>query len=366
MNSGSASRSAADAPQRPQRPRELQDPLNYYLYHPLAWQLARLLARTPLTPNMVSVMGAMMVVAAGLSYTQLAWPVSAALGMALHMSWHVVDGADGDLARLTGRASPIGEMVDGLCDYLSHVVLYVLLGFWLQAHGGEFAGWHAWALVVFAGVSHAFQSNHVEVQRRQYQYWVYGTPWIRQSHQPGSETAKSGFSALVTLYINAATSMTPYALKVDEAVVAAAGDPARRRLVRGPAGPPLQSTHSPGPGSGRRPADARGPPLRFHRRNRSQRRATGSRPWQRRIPASGAPEFFADRGMRFDDEIQHAAAVAANGPADEDHDRLKRNQSHARRESDSSRIEDAARPLARRHQIRRPRRWIAAARSHRW
>ena len=79
---------------RPMRPRELQDPLNYYLYHPLAWQFARLLARTPITPNMVSVLGAGCVVAAGLAYTQLAWPVSAALGMALHMTWHVVDGAD--------------------------------------------------------------------------------------------------------------------------------------------------------------------------------------------------------------------------------------------------------------------------------
>ncbi|MFM5884489.1 MAG: hypothetical protein ACKOQ3_04030 [Novosphingobium sp.] len=68
------------------RPRELQDPLNFYLYHPLAWQLARGLAHTPITPNMVSIFGAGCVVAAGLAYTQLAWPVSAALGMALHMS----------------------------------------------------------------------------------------------------------------------------------------------------------------------------------------------------------------------------------------------------------------------------------------
>jgi hypothetical protein len=102
-------------PAKPQRPRELQDPLNYYLYHPLAWQLARGLAHTPVTPNMVSVFGGLMVVAAGIVYANLAWPVGAALGMALHMGWHVVDGADGDLARMTGRSSPIGEMVDGVC-----------------------------------------------------------------------------------------------------------------------------------------------------------------------------------------------------------------------------------------------------------
>ena len=214
-------------PVRPQRPRELQDPLNYYLYHPLAWQLARVLARTPLTPNAVSVLGALMVVAAGLAYTQLAWPVSAALGMALHMGWHVVDGADGDLARLTGRASPLGEMIDGLCDYLSHAVLYVLLAIWLQTHGGAFSGWHAWALVVFAGVSHAVQSNHVEVQRRQYQYWVYGTPWLRNSHtQDDSATGRSWAGSLVSLYIGVASGMTPHALRIDAAVAAASDDPA--------------------------------------------------------------------------------------------------------------------------------------------
>ena len=44
---------------RPQsRPPELQDGLNRYLYHPLAARLARLLAPTRITPNLVSVVGA--------------------------------------------------------------------------------------------------------------------------------------------------------------------------------------------------------------------------------------------------------------------------------------------------------------------
>ena len=228
MNWDNASKIVQFSPQRPNRPRELQDPLNYYLYHPLAWQLARLLARTRLTPNTVSVMGAMMVVAASAAYSQLAWPVSAALGMALHMGWHVVDGADGDLARLTGRASPIGEMVDGLCDYLSHAVLYIVLAFWLQAHGGDVGGWPAWALVVFAGLSHAVQSNHVEVQRRQYQYWVYGTPWLRNAQTQGDSPVDTSWAgALVALYLSVASGMTPHALRVDAAVAAAKDDPAR-------------------------------------------------------------------------------------------------------------------------------------------
>jgi len=212
---------------RPKRPAELHDPLNRYLYHPLAWQLARRLARTPVTPNMVSMLGALCVIAAGIAYAQPWYPASALLGLLLHMAWHVVDGADGDLARLTGRSSPTGEMVDGLCDYLSHVVLYIILAFLLQSTMEPVS---AWAWVAVAGISHAVQSNHVEVQRRQYQYWVYGTPWIRNNHEADSATGKSGFASLVSAYLAVASGMTPFALKIDAAVEQAGGN--QERLAR--------------------------------------------------------------------------------------------------------------------------------------
>ena len=231
MNEAAAPTSQA-RPVRPKRPRELQDGLNYYLYHPLAWQLARVLAKTPLTPNMVSLLGACFVIGAGFAYAAPGWPLMALLGMALHMGWHVVDGADGDLARLTGRTSPVGEMVDGLCDYLSHVVLYILLGGILAKTEGFFGGWHAGVLILLAAISHAVQSNHVEVQRRQYQYWVYGTPWLRLSHgQSNSATSQSWAAALVSAYIGVASGMTPHALRIDAAVAAAKDDPARLAAI---------------------------------------------------------------------------------------------------------------------------------------
>lgn len=215
--------------QRPQRPRELQDSLNFHLYHPLAWQLAKALARTPITPNMVSVIGGGFVVAAGIAYSQPWWPASALLGMLLHMTWHVVDGADGDLARMTGRSSPIGEMVDGLCDYISHVILYLILGWLLSRQYGAVAWW----LTVAAGISHAVQANHVEVQRRQYQWWVYATPWIRHSHgDKDAATRKGLFGQFVSGYLAVATGMTPYAAKIDEAAMAAQSDPAARERLR--------------------------------------------------------------------------------------------------------------------------------------
>jgi phosphatidylglycerophosphate synthase len=245
-----AASAGARDPVRPMRPRELEDTLNHRLYHPLAWQLARLLARTPLTPNQVSVFGALTVVGAGAAYVSplwggMAWPFSAALGMALHMAWHVIDGADGDLARMTGRSSPRGEMIDGLCDYASHFVLYLMLGAFLAPALG---GW-AWAIVWSAGIAHAVQSAHVESQRRFYLYWVYGKPWLNNVRPAG----RGPFAWLVALYLRVAQGCTPSALAIDREITGAAADPVRlerlRTLIRAEAPPLLRLQRLLGPNS---------------------------------------------------------------------------------------------------------------------
>lgn len=158
----------------------MDDWLNVHLYHPLAARLARRLAHTPVTPNAVSVFGGLLIVAAAILYTRLS-PLALAvpLGFAAHALWHVVDGADGDLARLTGRSSPVGEMVDGACDYLGHVVLYVFLAALLDDRLG---GW-AWLIASLAGASRIVQANHAESRRRTYLWRVYDVPWLKQNYE---------------------------------------------------------------------------------------------------------------------------------------------------------------------------------------
>ena len=232
-----STRPAERAPiKRPARAREMQDALNHYIYHPLAWQLARALAPTPLTPNMVSVFGGMLVVAAGVVYFTTIGPWWALAGMALHLSWHVVDGADGDLARITGKTSPLGELVDGICDYVSHIVLYVLLALVLTRAIGP--GW-AWFWTLAAGASHIVQANHVEVQRRFYQYWTYDVPWLHNSSgtDRGLFRESGGIGwvlrVIVAGYLRLAAGMSPNALRIDAAVTRArASDPELLARIR--------------------------------------------------------------------------------------------------------------------------------------
>lgn len=225
-----------DAARPPARPRELQDWLNRYIYHPLAAHLARALRPTFISPNAVSVTGALLIWAAAWAYTSLAWPLGALLGFLFHLSWHVFDGADGDLARLRGSSSATGELVDGVCDYAGHGVLYFALVFLLDDTLG---GW-AWALGVAAAASHIAQSNHAESQRRAYLWWVYGVPWLKQASASGDAIFQGqswlsrGFSWMGRGYLRLANAMTPHIASLDAALEAAApADRLRlRRLVR--------------------------------------------------------------------------------------------------------------------------------------
>ena len=222
-------------PPRPvNRPRELQDPLNYYVYHPLARRLARLLVPTPVTPNMVSVMSAVCLLAATACFTGLAWPANALAGLAFMWLWHIVDGADGDLARMTGRASPTGELVDGVCDYFGNTVMYFAFAFEADDAWG---GW-AWLLAVAAGASHVVQTNHAETQRRLYLWRAYGVPWLRNAQAEADVvfertswfTRYFGFWAVGSLWLS--ERMTPQANPIDRALAAAEGDAGETERIR--------------------------------------------------------------------------------------------------------------------------------------
>jgi hypothetical protein len=214
------------------RPRELEDKLNLYFYHPLARRLARLLRPTGISPNAVSVFGMLLVFAAAWAYTGLTWPVSVAIGFSLHLLWHVVDGADGDLARMRGSASATGELVDGVCDYAGHTALYFALAAMLA---GQIGGW-AWAIAVAAGASHIAQTNHAETQRRSYLWWGYGVPWLNQARTSGDAVfsdrnwVSRAFGWMGRDYLKLAAAMSPYSARVD--ALAEASDARRTALLR--------------------------------------------------------------------------------------------------------------------------------------
>lgn len=223
------------------RPRELEDWLNGQIYHPLSMKFAKALVPTPITPNMVSIAGGLMIVLTAVAYGQSGAWEAVLIGLALHMSWHVLDGADGDLARLTGRTSSTGEVIDGICDYVGHIVLYVSLGFMLAEEVGSLT---AWMFAFGAGLGRIVQAAHYEVQRRQYQHWVYGTKWLRVSAKDAGPPR--GIIGLVARsYVNLGKLLAPGGREVD-AIVEQCGEerlPALRKTIKEHSVPVLRSTY---------------------------------------------------------------------------------------------------------------------------
>jgi len=91
------------------------------------------------------------------------------LGLGFMLGWHVFDGADGQLARLTGKTSEFGKIMDGLCDHLGFGMVYIALGMATQPVYGPWI----WVVVLAAGLSHLAQASALEFHRDCYDCWVH-------------------------------------------------------------------------------------------------------------------------------------------------------------------------------------------------
>ncbi len=88
--------------------------------------MARLLARTPATPNQVS-FAAIAVALSSMVCFIYGYNIAGAL---LAQASSIVDGIDGDLARLKNMASEFGGFMDSILDRYADAVLYTGLIIW--------------------------------------------------------------------------------------------------------------------------------------------------------------------------------------------------------------------------------------------
>ena len=113
--------------------------------------MAGLLSRTPVTPNQVSLAGLGMALAAFLSFaygrhvfSDGHYIVAALLVQAVS----IVDGVDGDLARLKGMTSAFGGFMDAVLDRYADTLVIVGLAMWASGDESHVRAYLAalWAL----------------------------------------------------------------------------------------------------------------------------------------------------------------------------------------------------------------------------
>lgn len=172
---------------------EIEEFTNVYIIHPISSWLVPQFIKLNITPNMVSSFGMICGLAAGVSYYNYQTPIFAVLGFALMFMWHVFDGADGQLARATQNFSEIGKVIDGVCDYVTFISVYVGISLALAPTFGN----HIWYISIFAGLCHAVQSGAYELQRSEYDFWGKGKenadlPSINQMIEDGQSKSLIG------------------------------------------------------------------------------------------------------------------------------------------------------------------------------
>ena len=150
--------------------REVEGILDLYFYRKIGFWLAQFFARLNVTPAGVSLFGALCGVIAGhlYFYRNLGTNI---IGMALHVFANALDNADGQLARLTGRESREGRVIDSLADHLIFLSVYLHLALRCSLEG---ASPLVWLLAVTAGISHGLQGAAADYYRTTYLYFVKG------------------------------------------------------------------------------------------------------------------------------------------------------------------------------------------------
>ncbi len=120
------------------KPIEVEGVVGYYLQRPLTRHVSRLLVRTPIHPNHLSVLAMVVGAVSGVlvATADAGWT---ALGGALFFAGSLLDCLDGEVARLRFLCSHLGEWLDTLADDLSTLSFLVGMTVNLHArHGSTF------------------------------------------------------------------------------------------------------------------------------------------------------------------------------------------------------------------------------------
>ena len=151
---------------------EVEEPADIYLFRPLAFLLVKLIYRTNITPNQITLVSLIVGILSGVSFGAGRRP-EVILGGLIYGLSIVLDCADGQLARLKKNGTRLGRILDGLIDYLVTVAVYLGIGIGLAPASGHPLLW--WVILAATGASHVFHSLSVDYYRSRFIEHVEGS-----------------------------------------------------------------------------------------------------------------------------------------------------------------------------------------------
>ena len=140
---------------------EIEDVIDLYFYHPFGYILAMFFNKLRFSPNTVSMIGMILGMLGGFMIY---------LDRFLYASFLIVfasilDSSDGQLARISGKTSVYGRIIDGLVGYAVFASVYVFI---FLRYYNEYGFFKYLILMFFSAVSNSIHSSIYDFYRTAY------------------------------------------------------------------------------------------------------------------------------------------------------------------------------------------------------
>jgi CDP-alcohol phosphatidyltransferase-like enzyme len=157
---------------------EIEELADIYFFRPLGSIIARGGRALGMTPTQLTVLGTLAGVAGGaLLYDER----SGLFAFALLIFYGIIDSADGQLARMTGRVTELGRVLDGAAGYFTHGAIYLAIAAGAIHRGGSSS--------ILIWMFLAAIANAIQAQMYDYHRTVY-IKVVGEGRAPGNDPAR--------------------------------------------------------------------------------------------------------------------------------------------------------------------------------
>lgn len=134
--------------------------IDIHFYRPIGYRWALFFNKFGVSPNAITVAGIFIGIAAGICFYYQSLLVNV-IGMLLLIWANSYDSADGQLARMTGKKSPLGRILDGACGDIWFITIYAAICLRLTPQWGIWI----WILAAVTGFFHSKQAAMADYYR---------------------------------------------------------------------------------------------------------------------------------------------------------------------------------------------------------
>lgn len=144
---------------------EVEEIFDLVIYRPLAFLFVKLVFRTNITPNQITLASMVFGIFAGIA-TAFNSSIAFLIAAIMILLYDVLDCSDGQLARLKHNGTHLGRILDGFADYIVSITVYVGIGIGFASNSDSPAFW--WVMTAFTGASNAIQSGLLDYYRTKF------------------------------------------------------------------------------------------------------------------------------------------------------------------------------------------------------